>query len=159
MAKPNKMYQAIKKLLEDNPEGLSQMTIIEKLPQFKPGSISSCIRQARGLRDGYEHIKTMYVKEYDHHYGQAGQPSPVMMLGNAPCAPMPPINPETGKKGRWTRYNAKVSKRRAAARAAKNAANTVFQNMANPPRIRQDRKDLKALTVIRHELVDDEALV
>jgi DNA-binding Lrp family transcriptional regulator len=158
MARPNTTHLRIVKLLEENGP-MSQLKIMEKLSDLKPSTVACTIRKARGKRDGYEDVKTMYVVDYDRHFGLAGQPSPIIALGNLPCKPMPDINPEVGKKGRWTRYNAKVSKRRAEVRRAKNAANLVFQNMVNPPRIRQDKNDLKELPAIRHELVDDEALV
>lgn len=158
MARPNQMYQAIKKLLEDNGP-MPQVKIAERLSQYKSSSIASCVRQARGLRPGYEHTKTMYIQGYDAHIGLAGLPSPIVALGDLPCAPMPDVRPELSKRGRWTRWNAKVSKRRAAVRIAKRAADIVFQNMASPPKIRQDKKTLKELPTRRHELVDDEVLV
>jgi hypothetical protein len=153
MAKANVMYQRIVDMLTTKGP-MSQIKIMEAMPEFKSGSVASCIRQARGLRKDHTQEKTMYIKGYDPHPGQAGLPSPIIALGNKPCKKMK-IQSDLLRKLRYQRYNAKIAKQRGETRAAKKAADDVFKNMVNPPKARSLNKTLKDLPSVRHELYDD----
>lgn len=150
MARPNRTYQRIYKLIEDNGP-MSQVDIVAKINDVLPITVTSTIRQARGMREGYEHTKTMYVKDWKPARERGGKPSPIIALGNHPDKAELVTDPRESRQRSWTAYNKKVSNKRASKKIQKNVAKRAFEMMLKPVA----PVEIKAVRVVRHELQDD----
>lgn len=153
MARPNRTYQRIYKLIEEKGP-MSQVDIVAVINDVNPITVTSTIRQARGMREGYEHTKTMYVKDWKPARERGGKPSPVIALGNLPDMEELVIDPRESRQRSWTAYNKKVSIKRANKKAQKKAAARVFEMMLSPP----EPVEVKAVRVVRHQVQDDDEI-
>lgn len=133
---------------------MSQVDIVAKINDVNPITVTSTIRQARGMREGYEHTKTMYVMDWKPARDRGGKPSPVIALGNLPDKEELVIDPKESRQRSWTAYNQKVSRKRAAKKVAKKAARQVFDRMLAPAYV--PPVEIKAVRVVQHVLQDDD---